>query len=68
MGLGQQRCQALGPGSSRCRAQVFLIPLTFVRISIPMVPMTQWVGQHGSKAVESQLLPIFSNIVNDEKS
>ena len=30
---------------------VFLISLTFVKNSIPMVTMAQWLGQQGSEAV-----------------
>ena len=29
----------------------FMISLTFVRNSVPMVPMAQWAGQQGSEAV-----------------
>ena len=38
VGLGQQDSQAVGQGSSLCRPKYFMILLTFVRISIPMVP------------------------------
>ena len=30
---------------------IFMISLAFVRNSIPMVPMEQWVGQKGSEPV-----------------
>ena len=32
-------------------ANIFMISLAFVRNSIPMVPMAQWVGQQGSEPV-----------------
>ena len=51
VGSRQQVSQAVGPGSSLCRAKYFMISLTFVKNSFPMVPMAQCVGQQGSEAV-----------------
>ena len=58
VGLGQQGSQAVGPGSSLV-TNIFMISLTFVRNSIPMVPMAQWVGQQGFEAVGAGLNPNF---------
>ena len=51
VGLGQRGCPAEGPGPSLCRGKYFMIWLAFVRNSIPMVPIAQWVGQLGSEPV-----------------
>ena len=50
MGLGQQCSQAVGPGSSLCRAKYFN-DFTWHWSEISMVPMAQWVGQQGFEAV-----------------
>ena len=49
LGLGQQSSQAVGPGSSLCRAK-YLYDFTEI-YQTPMVPMAQWVGQQGFEAV-----------------
>ena len=44
------RTTGFSSSSSFCRAIFFLISLTFVKNSIPMVPIAQWVRQQGSEA------------------
>ena len=51
VGLGQQSSEAVGPDSNFCFVRYFRFSLTFVRNSIPVVPMAQWVVQKGFKAV-----------------
>ena len=50
--LRQQRSQAVGRVRVSVVPKIFMIPLKFVKNSIAMVPMAQWVGQHSSEAVD----------------